>query len=181
MMVGRTVKVAVACLLTWTLPAMAQDADPTAQIGFSPDTPNQSARVLVLSVIDSAKVSIRLLGYSFTARDIASALIRAKQRGVDVRLVLDQKENDRNSSSMREVHRMARAGILIRFDAHFPIQHDKAIVADNVTTETGSFNFTESAERYNSENAVVIWNMPGLAQDMTAHWQSRWNYGEEVQ
>lgn len=170
-----------ACFLAVSLPVMAEDATPTAQIGFSPDAKRASARELVLSLIDSATSSIRLIGYSFTARDITDALIRAKQRGVDVRVVLDEKENAKNTTSVRQIGRLISAGIPTRLDSYFPIQHDKAIVVDGSSTETGSFNFTESAERYNSENAVVIWHMPGLAQDMLAHWQSRWDYGHDIQ
>lgn len=58
------------------------------------------------------------------------------------------------------------------------IQTDPIIV-DNVTVETGSFNFTKAAETKNSENAVVIWNMPKLAESFLEHWQDRWNQGRD--
>ncbi|MBQ0189246.1 phospholipase D family protein, partial [Enterobacter hormaechei] len=45
--------------------------------------------------------------------------------------------------------------------------------------ETGSFNFTKAAETKNSENAVVIWNMPKLAESFLEHWQDRWNRGRD--
>lgn len=163
-------------LLCWPVLTHAQDMPSTAQIGFSPDD-NDSARKLVLSAIDSAKTKIRLMGYSFTARDITTALINAKKRGVDVMVVLDKKQNAHN---MTQIMRLVDAGIPARLDGYFPIQHDKAIVIDDVSTETGSFNFTESAERYNSENAVVIWNMAGLAREMSEHWLSRWKLGHDV-
>jgi phosphatidylserine/phosphatidylglycerophosphate/cardiolipin synthase-like enzyme len=34
--------------------------------------------------------------------------------------------------------------------------HDKFIVADTGTVETGSFNFTKSAEEHNAENVIVL-------------------------
>ena len=46
-----------------------------------------------------------------------------------------------------------------------------------MTVETGSFNFTKAAETKNSENAVVIWNIPKLAESFLEHWQDRWNRG----
>ncbi|MFM4022987.1 phospholipase D-like domain-containing protein, partial [Klebsiella variicola] len=67
----------------------------------------------------------------------------------------------------------------LRTDSDFPIQHDKVIIVDNVTVETGSFNFTKAAETKNSENAVVIWNMPKLAESFLEHWQDRWNRGRD--
>ncbi|HBZ2647893.1 TPA: hypothetical protein MG504_25940 [Klebsiella pneumoniae] len=57
---------------------------------------------------------------------------------------------------------------------------DSVFQADpNVTVETGSFNFTKAAETKNSENAVVIWNMPKLAESFLEHWQDRWNRGRD--
>jgi phosphatidylserine/phosphatidylglycerophosphate/cardiolipin synthase-like enzyme len=52
-------------------------------------TPNQSCLPQVLQYINGAKSSIVLLGYSFTSKPMVDALIKAKNRGVKVRLVLD--------------------------------------------------------------------------------------------
>lgn len=54
-----------AAFTTVALPAFA--VEPSVQVGYSPEG---SARVLVLSAIDSAKTSIRMMAYSFTAPDI---------------------------------------------------------------------------------------------------------------
>ena len=73
-----------AAFTTAALPAFA--VEPSVQVGYSPEG---SARVLVLSAIDSAKTSIRMMAYSFTAPDIMKALVAAKKRGVDVKIVID--------------------------------------------------------------------------------------------
>jgi phosphatidylserine/phosphatidylglycerophosphate/cardiolipin synthase-like enzyme len=59
------------------------------EIGFSPEG---SALQLVLNTINSSTESIRLMGYSFTSPEVAGALVRAKQRDVDVKVVLDGKK-----------------------------------------------------------------------------------------
>ncbi|WP_261804224.1 phospholipase D-like domain-containing protein, partial [Serratia marcescens] len=59
--------------------------------------------------------------------------------------------------------------------------HDKVIVVDGVTTETGSFNFSRSAHRANSENVVVLRDMPEVAKQYLVHWQSRWAQGQDWQ
>lgn len=148
-------------------------ADTFAQVGFSPEG---SARVLVLSVIDAAKQEIRVLTYSFTARDITDALIRAKRRGVDVKVVADYRGN-KDNYSQAALWALVRAGIPVKLDDHYPIQHDKTIIVDGQHVETGSFNFTTSAEKRNSENAVVVWELPSLAKSYLEHWQSRWEQG----
>ncbi|MCX0497979.1 phospholipase D-like domain-containing protein, partial [Erwinia billingiae] len=61
----------------------------------------------------------------------------------------------------------------------FPITHDKFFVVDGSTVETGSLNFTRSGERYNSENVIVLKDMPDVAQRYLTHWQSRWDLGTD--
>jgi phosphatidylserine/phosphatidylglycerophosphate/cardiolipin synthase-like enzyme len=60
------------------------------ETGFSPEG---TALQLVLKTITTAQQEIRLMGYSFTSPEVAGALVRAKQRGVDVKVVLDHKAN----------------------------------------------------------------------------------------
>ena len=60
------------------------------ETGYSPEG---TALQLVLKTIDSAQQEIRLMGYSFTSPEVAGALVRAKRRGVDVKVVLDWKAN----------------------------------------------------------------------------------------
>lgn len=160
-------------MLFCATPALAA---PTAQVGFSPEG---TAETLVLSVIDSAKSEIRMMAYSFTAQDVVAALVRAKERGVNVALVLDERGN-RDNYSQRAIHRLREAGIPVRLDSVYAIQHDKVIITDGRNVETGSFNFTHAAEHKNSENAVVIWDMPSLAGAFLDHWKIRWNNGHDA-
>jgi phosphatidylserine/phosphatidylglycerophosphate/cardiolipin synthase-like enzyme len=53
--------------------------------------------------------------------------------------------------------------------------HDKVIIVDNHTVESGSFNMTRSASSRNSENVLVINDVPEVAQTYLQHWQSRWD------
>ncbi|SAL07122.1 endonuclease Nuc [Caballeronia calidae] len=160
--------VVAAAIAAWASAAPSQAA--TLQVGFSPEG---TARTLVLSVIESAKREIRMLGYSFTSADIIRALIAAKRRGVDVQIVLDQSANT-GRASVAAMNRIVNAGIALRIDNYYEIAHDKVIVADGQTVETGSFNYTSSAEHANSENALVIWNYPQIATPYLKHWQTRW-------
>ncbi|QNT78449.1 phospholipase D-like domain-containing protein [Entomobacter blattae] len=105
---------------------------PTLQAGFSPEG---SAEALVLSVINNAQSSLRIMAYSFTAPNITTALINAKACGVDVRMVVDEKGN-RDRYSTKALTALKEAGILIRTDSDFAIQHDKVIIADEETVET---------------------------------------------
>ena len=148
-------------------------ATPSVSVGFSPEG---TALQLVLKTISDAQQSIRLMGYSFTSPEVVKGLIAAKRRGVDVKVVLDERGNH-GKSSVAAINLLVNAGIPVRLDSHYKIQHDKVIVTDGRNVETGSFNYTRSADRSNSENALLLRDMPGVASQYLAHWQSRWEQG----
>lgn len=149
-------------------------AEPSVQVGFSPEG---SARALVLETIAGAKHSIKILAYAFQAPDIMQALVDARNRGVDVRVVVDKRRNQ-NKASKTAMDFVTANGVALRTNDHFHLHHDKTIIVDGSTVETGSFNFAPSAETANSENVVVIRDMPEVARQYLAHWQSRWDLGE---
>jgi phosphatidylserine/phosphatidylglycerophosphate/cardiolipin synthase-like enzyme len=149
-------------------------AEPSIQVGFSPEG---EARKLVLETIAGARQSIQMLAYSFQAPDIAQALVDAKKRGVEVRVVVDKKRN-LGKTSRKAMDLVTRNGVALRTNDHFHIHHDKTIIVDGVTVQTGSFNYAPSAETLNSENVVVIRDAPEVARQYVAHWQSRWDLGK---
>jgi phosphatidylserine/phosphatidylglycerophosphate/cardiolipin synthase-like enzyme len=145
------------------------------EAGFSPEG---TALQLVLKTIDSAQQDIRLMGYSFTFPEVVRALVRAKHRVVDVKIVLDEKGN-RNKTSQAAMNIVVNAGIPLRTNGRYAIMHDKVIIVDNHTVESGSFNMTRSAALRNSENVLVIKDVPEVAQAYLQHWQSRWDGGTD--
>lgn len=150
-------------------------AAPSLDVGFSPEG---SAQQLVIRTLDDAHESIRLMGYSFTSPEVVKSLVAAKRRGVDVRVVVDEKGN-RGKTSQAAMNVVVNAGIPLRTNGQYKIMHDKVIITDGQNVELGSFNYTRSAADSNSENALVVRDMPSLAQTYLAHWQSRWDAGTD--
>jgi phosphatidylserine/phosphatidylglycerophosphate/cardiolipin synthase-like enzyme len=142
--------------------------------------PEGTALQLVLKTIDSAQQEIRLMGYSFTSPEVTRSLIAAKRRGVDIRVVLDQKANT-GKASVAAMNVLVSAGIPVRTVDVYTILHDKVIVADKRNTEVGSFNFSRAADRSNSENVLVVWDDPVVAHSYLNHWASRWAQGTDWQ
>ncbi|MFQ7968383.1 phospholipase D family protein, partial [Klebsiella pneumoniae] len=116
------------------------------ETGYSPEG---TALQLVLKTINSAQQEIRLMGYSFTSPEVAGALVRAKQRGLDVKVVLDWKANTgrQNKASLAAMNLLVNAGIPVRTVSQYKIMHDKVIIADGRNVEVGSFNYTRAADR----------------------------------
>jgi phosphatidylserine/phosphatidylglycerophosphate/cardiolipin synthase-like enzyme len=148
-------------LILLATPALA---DPSITIAFSP---HAGATKAVIQVVSEAKQSIHLADYGFTSKRIAQALIAAHQRGVEVEAVLDKS----NATHRSEAGELAAAGVPVRIDSRYAIMHDKFIVVDDVTVETGSFNYTRAAEENNAENVLVLRADPEVAARYEAEWR----------
>lgn len=157
---------------------VASDASGSCRVdvGFAPDG---AAARLVDAAIDSARTSVKVAAYAFTSTDIARRLAAAQARGVKVEMLVDAKETRDLSTrgyANRAMQTVLRAGIPVRAVSAYKTSHDKYLVVDNESVETGSFNYTSAATK-NSENALWIASCPPIAQAFMRHWQSRWDQG----
>ncbi len=150
---------------------LATPAQADVTVAFSPGDAEQS----VIAAIGSARHSVHLAAYSFTSRPVARALVDAKARGVEIEAVLDRSNATARYSGATL---LARAGIPVRIDARYAIMHDKFLVIDGATVETGSFNYTKAAAEKNAENVVVLRDMPDVAARYEAEWQHLWAESE---
>jgi phosphatidylserine/phosphatidylglycerophosphate/cardiolipin synthase-like enzyme len=132
-------------------------ASAQTEVGFSP---SGSAHELVIRAIQGARQSIRMAAYSFTSKDIARALVEAHREGVDVRVVLD---DGQKSERYTGATFLANAGIPTRTSSRYAIMHNKFLVIDAKHVQTGSFNYTNSAQQRNAENVIVLWNQSAIA------------------
>jgi phosphatidylserine/phosphatidylglycerophosphate/cardiolipin synthase-like enzyme len=139
-------------------------------------SPSQGATPLVVATINQAKQSVLVAAYSFTSRPIAKTLISAHQRGVEVRVVMD----DGASKSHSVAQELADGGVPVRLNDRYAIMHNKFIVIDGTTLETGSFNFTNAAEKNNAENVLVIHDQPTLTAAYIRQWHKLWDEGVDV-
>ncbi|MGF6960762.1 phospholipase D family protein [Paraburkholderia youngii] len=170
---------AVAAVMATAAHASAGSGACQPEVGFSPEG---SAAALVDRAIDSAQRSIRVSAYSFTSPDVVRHLLQAKRRGVEVAVVVDEKSNvneDRSGKAHAALNLLVNARIPVRTVGVYPSHHDKVLVVDGSTVETGSFNYSQAAASRNSENALVLWDCPGVARGYLEHWQSRWDQGVE--
>lgn len=152
-----------------TPPTSISTPAPAIEVAFSPEG---GAETLVLKVIGSARQSIRLAGYSFNSPALVKALMDAKRRGAEVRVLVDDNGN-RSKASVAAMNLIVGAAIPIRVISAYAIHHDKYIVVDGRYTETGSFNYSQAAAKSNFENVIVVWNDPEVAGRYLAQWNSR--------
>jgi phosphatidylserine/phosphatidylglycerophosphate/cardiolipin synthase-like enzyme len=132
---------------------------------FSPDDDVQQK---LIGYIDREKKGILLAIFSFTDKHIAQALLRAKERGVDVQLLADPGFLHDRYTKIDWLYEQG-VPVYVYNPKRSPknlatisnIMHHKFVVfLDNVDDRalvwTGSFNFTKSARLNNQENVVVL-------------------------
>jgi phosphatidylserine/phosphatidylglycerophosphate/cardiolipin synthase-like enzyme len=167
----------IATAIALPLPSFGRSislAGATAEVCF---TPGQDCAQLVSDVITSASRRVWLLGFGFSNRTIINALIASKRRGIDVRLVLDQSNTGERGKGVAMV---AATGISVRLDRSVKIAHNKLIIVDD-TVVTGSFNWTQTANRRNAENVHIIRGSKALADLNASYFLDRERVSEKYE
>ena len=137
----------------------------TTRVLYSLDAKQNDKEIIAL--IEGAKTRIYFAMYEFTLKDIADALVAAKERGVAVQGLVDAVESV-SSYDQPIIQELIAAGIPVEIEKHADgtgIMHIKAIVTDS-TYAVGSYNWTGSATTENDE-LLEIGTDPGLVQTYT--------------
>jgi phosphatidylserine/phosphatidylglycerophosphate/cardiolipin synthase-like enzyme len=154
----------------------AIEAQATISLRFSPGGGCTEA---IVEEIRKAEKQIFVLAYSFTSDSIAKALAEAKQRGVEVNLIIDGGRVRENGGDTRYLDNRA---INLFVDKAHGIQHQKVIIIDPAEPAArvimGSFNFTGGAETSNSENSIII-HSAELAKTFLENWTTHRQHSKE--
>jgi len=132
--------------------------------------PQDGCAEKMIEHIDLAKSSIHIAIYSFTHDGIADALIRAKERGVEVSVVFDY---DQSKNDASDDERLIMAGVLVRYRNGSGYMHNKFMVIDGNVVATGSFNYSQNADTKNDENLIFIVS-EGVAAKYNGNFESLW-------
>ncbi len=118
-------------------------------------SPGGLIRAAIVKNIINSNDSIDIAAFTFTAGEIAEALYKAKERGVKIRVIIDQKQDEKHYPV---IEFLKEEGFNLQFlkgniggsmNNTFAIFDGKLIV-------TGSYNWTEYAEKFNYENALFV-------------------------
>lgn len=139
-------------------------------------TPPTGAAKGLIRYLEAAKKNIQVQAYSFTYLDIAEALAKAAQRGVEVQVIQDGPTAMNNTEVIAV---LLKGGVLVRGDKAHRIAHNKVMIIDGDVVVTGSYNFTNSAEKSNAENMIVLRSMP-LAQQYYKNFITHWEHSYPI-
>jgi phosphatidylserine/phosphatidylglycerophosphate/cardiolipin synthase-like enzyme len=107
----------------------------------------------ILAVLEDAQSSIYLMAFVLTDNEIAQALARAHQDGLDVQGVVEARNFETTGS---DVEALRDAGVEIREDGNAYSMHHKVFIVDEEIVITGSYNFSRSAAEFHDENLLIL-------------------------
>lgn len=116
-------------------------------------TPHQKCMPKIIQHIGAARESIFMRMYAFTSKEVADALIRAHQRGVQVVVLCDKGQAKQQHSQEK---RLKGQGIPVVYESVKGYAHNKVMIIDRRLVLTGSYNYTAGAEHRNAENLLII-------------------------
>ena len=126
----------------------------------------------ILPLINEAKNTIDVSIFFLTHNKISKALVKAKERGVKVRIILDATAATNGYSK----HNYLREkGIKVKVESWGGKMHMKAAVIDNKHIILGSMNWTLAGEKKNDENTILINNSPELGVQLFLFFEKMWN------
>ena len=143
----------------------------TVAVYFSP---NGGAQAALVDAIDKAKQSIYVQAYLFSNKAITKALVKAHQRGVAVKVIVDKKMRKLKKNT---VDSLLKAGVDTFFDDVHHTAHNKVMIIDENLTVSGSFNFVKVAETDNAENLLLI-RSPSIAKEFLDNWKKHLDHAD---
>lgn len=122
---------------------------PQSEVYFSPGDDCADA---IITEIHSAERKIDLCVFTISDDRISQSILIALKKGIQIRIITDdEKIHDRGSDIFSFYH----AGIPVKIDNSRHFMHDKFAIFDNQSIVTGSFNWTNSASKFNQENLIL--------------------------
>ena len=145
-------------------------SSPTFELRYSP---NGKCAEKLVEVISATKSKIRAMVFSATLDEVSEALIKAKNRGVDVQVVLDRKQTKGDQAKFHD--KLEAVGVEIRLysPGWRSYMHHKVGIFDGKVVTTGSFNWTKNAERNNNENLITM-ESPEIAEAYAKIFDELW-------
>ncbi len=136
-------------------------------------SPKDNCAQEIVSAIDNAKSYVYVAMYYFTSRPLAQAVIRAKDRDVEVRICLAGGKDPAYDKYSKSRY-LIKNDVDVKVIEDSGIMHNKFCIIDDFITITGSYNWTVSADLENDENVLII-NSEKIARIYKKQFEKFWN------
>jgi hypothetical protein len=137
--------------LSWHILCMWRTRKQRPEIMFFPDKTGKHVE-RICSDISQARHRVWLAMYTLTDDLLSQELKLAHQRGVDVRVIVD---DEQSLIPGADATWLANSGVPVTTDKSWARMHHKFVVLDS-TVLSGSFNWTKQASIANNENLCIL-------------------------
>lgn len=134
-------------------------------------SPGETCRDVITNQINSAISRIKICVFTISDDHITNAIISAHKKGRDIKIITD---NDKSFDIGSDIERLAQIGLDIKMDTTPNHMHHKFMVVDDASLITGSYNWTNSAARYNHEN-IVLTKESGVIKSFLKEFSQLWS------
>ena len=118
--------------------------------------PEKELAPVIARTIASAQEEILFMAFTFTNDQIGEALLGRADAGTTVRGVFETTGSELDFSYYVIMQEAELPNVEVRQDGNNRIMHHKVIIVDRETVIFGSFNFSDSANRRNDENIIIV-------------------------
>ncbi len=116
-------------------------------------SPGENVAGRIAERVSAAESSANFLAFSFTHDGIGRAVVERARAGVAVAGVF---ERTGSLTRFSEFGPMREAGLAVYQDGNPYLMHHKVFILDGRAVIFGSFNFSQSADRENDENCLIV-------------------------
>ncbi len=145
------------------------DLKPKVFVFFSP---HDKIEKFLVNIISNAKNEILIASYNLTSKKILNAVINSHLRGIKIKVLLDGKNNWKKKYILNT---FLKYNVPVRLNYSYNIMHNKFLIIDNDSLETGSYNYTFSAHKLNSENIIYLKYVPKIVSKYKKEFLILWN------
>jgi len=154
-------------------------------IGVGGVNPSQGDHVLfvepedgntpVVGAINAAKNSVEMKMYLLTERDVIAALKAAQQRGIKVRVMLEEHPYGSGPGNTENYKTFQSSGIEVKWtNPVFKLSHEKSLVVDDKAALIMTLNLTHSAFISNREYGIIT-TKPAEVKEVLDGFNADWN------
>ena len=136
----------------------------------------------VLEVIRGTRHRLSASVFEVNQPDIVEALLELHFQGKEVQILSDRRQAKGEHSRMLDLYLM---GVDVRLNSKKRLQHNKYAISDDKISMSGSFNWTNSASKSNSEDLTVLrtglirWSENQSISDTRAKFTESWENNTE--
>lgn len=134
---------------------------------------DENSHDVLIKEINTAQKNLDIAIYSITKEDIANAILDAKKKGIDVKVITDS-ENSKSKTQKEILDKFKQSGIPIKINTSTGLTHLSFTIVDNSEALGGSYNYLESVANNNDENLMVM-KKTDIVNKYSAGFNSMWN------